>query len=71
MNLEIWKRRGSEGAAADREVETRYGLPAEPISHEDLESALAAHFATDLGDLSEEERAEALEALVAGYRRGA
>lgn len=60
-----FRRLGSEAQAADRAA-GHVG----PITDADLASALAGHHADDLDALGVEERAEAVAALVEGYRRG-
>jgi hypothetical protein len=64
--LTRFRRLGSEAEAADRAA-GHVG----PITDADLASALAGHHADDLDELaSDEERAEAIAALVEGYRHG-
>ena len=61
-----FRRLGSEAEADDRA-----SGHAGPITDADLASALAGHHADDLDALaSDEERAEAVAALVEGYRHG-
>lgn len=60
-----WRRIGSEDRAADSDVRDDA-----PISDDDLASALAGHHSADLDALDDAARAEALAALVEGYRHG-
>lgn len=65
--LTIWKRRGEEAETLDwhsEHVETCRG----PITRADLVSALSAHHEEDLAMLdSDEERADAVDTMVAAY----
>ncbi len=61
-----FRRLGSEAEADDRAAGN-----AGPITDDDLASALAGHHCDDLDALADdEERAEAVAALVEGYRHG-
>jgi hypothetical protein len=66
INERDWARRGSETEAEDR-ARGNYG----PITDDDLEAALAHHFDSDLAELDDVARENALSALVRGYRVGA
>ena len=64
--LAAWRRLGSEDYAVDA-----VRAQAEPMSAEDLMSALAGHHATDLDRCADDAaRAEAIDALVEGYMHG-
>ncbi len=60
----IWTRRGEEAEGDDFAANNRT-----PIARADLTSALSAHHAEDLALLAEEDRAEALDVMVAAYER--
>ena len=65
-DIATWRRLGSEDYAADA-----VRAQVEPLSCEDLMSALAGHHATDLDACADDAaRAEALDALVEGYLHG-
>ena len=64
--LATWRRLGSEDYATDA-----VRAQVEPLSCEDIMSALAGHHATDLDACADDAaRAEALDALVEGYLHG-